>query len=52
MQTVLSKDAVKKRLEGIGAVANLSTPSDFTKVIQSDIKTFQDVAKTAGLEAK
>lgn len=52
MQTVLSKDAVKKRLEGIGAVANLSTPSDFTKVIQSDIKTFQEVAKTAGLEAK
>jgi len=52
MQSVLSKDAVKKRLEGIGAVANLSTPSDFTKVIQSDIKTFQEVAKTAGLEAK
>ncbi len=52
MQDVLSKDTVKKRLEGIGAVANLSSPADFTKVIQSDIKTFQEVAKTAGLEAK
>jgi tripartite-type tricarboxylate transporter receptor subunit TctC len=52
MQDVLSKDAVKKRLGGIGAVANLSSPADFSKVIQSDIKTFQEVAKTAGLEAK
>jgi tripartite-type tricarboxylate transporter receptor subunit TctC len=52
MQEVLSKDAVKKRLEGIGAVANLSSPADFSKVIQSDIKTFEEVAKAAGLEAK
>jgi tripartite-type tricarboxylate transporter receptor subunit TctC len=52
MQDVLSKDAVKKRLEGIGALANLSSPMEFRKVIQSDIKTFQEVAKTAGLEPK
>jgi tripartite-type tricarboxylate transporter receptor subunit TctC len=52
MQDVLSKDAVRKRLEGIGAVANLSSPMDFRKVIQSDIKAFQEVAKTAGLEPK
>jgi len=52
MQQVLSKDAVRQRLEGIGALANLSTPAEFIKVIQSDIKTFQEVAKTAGLEAK
>jgi tripartite-type tricarboxylate transporter receptor subunit TctC len=52
MAQVLSKDAVKQRLEGIGAVANLSTPAEFTKVIESDIKTFQEVAKTAGLEPK
>jgi tripartite-type tricarboxylate transporter receptor subunit TctC len=49
---VLSKDAVKKRLDGIGAVANLSTPAEFKKVIESDIKAFQDVAKNAGLAAK
>jgi len=52
MAQVLSKDTVKQRLEGIGAVPNLSSPEEFTKVIQSDIKTFQGVAKTAGLEAK
>ena len=52
MQDVLSKDAVRKRLEGIGAVANLSSPMEFRKVIQSDIKAFQEVARTAGLEPK
>jgi tripartite-type tricarboxylate transporter receptor subunit TctC len=52
LQEVLAKDAVKKRLEGIGALANLSSPAEFRKAIQSDIKGFQEVAKTAGLEAK
>ena len=52
MQNVLAKDAVKNRLEGIGAVANLSSPAEFRKVIQSDIKGFQEVAKLAGLETK
>ena len=50
--TSASKDAVRKRLEGIGAVANLSSPMEFRKVIQSDIKAFQEVARTAGLEPK
>ncbi len=52
MREVLAKDAVKKRLEGIGAVVNVSSPAEFGKVIQSDIKAFQAVAKTSGLEAK
>ena len=52
MAKVLAKEAFKKRLEGVGAIANLSTPAEFKKVIESDIKTFQGVAKTAGLEAK
>ena len=52
MQEVLAKDAVKKRLEDIGAAANLSSPAEFRKVILSDIKGFQEVAKTAGLEPK
>lgn len=52
METVLSRDAVKKRLEGIGAVVNLSSPEEFRKVIASDIKNFQEVARTAGLEPK
>jgi tripartite-type tricarboxylate transporter receptor subunit TctC len=52
MQVVLAKDAVKQRLEAIGAVANLSTPAEFRAAIQSDIKAFQEVAKGAGLEAQ
>jgi tripartite-type tricarboxylate transporter receptor subunit TctC len=52
LQQVLAKDAVKKRLEGVGAVANLSSPAEFRNVIQSDIKAFQEVAKASGLEAK
>ena len=52
MKVVLAKDAVKKRLEGVGAVVNLSTPAEFTKAIESDIKNFRAVAKPAGLEAK
>lgn len=52
LQDVLAKDAVKKRLEGAGAVANLSSPTEFRNVIQSDIKAFHEVAKAAGLEAQ
>jgi tripartite-type tricarboxylate transporter receptor subunit TctC len=52
LQQVLAKDAVKKRLEGIGAIPNLSSPAEFRKAIQSDIKGFQEVAKASGLEAK
>src|SRR5690349_13154507 len=52
MQDVLAKDAVKKRLEGVGAVPNISTPAQFAEVIESDIKGFKEVAKTAGLEPK
>jgi tripartite-type tricarboxylate transporter receptor subunit TctC len=52
MADVLSKDAVKKRLDGVGAVVNLSSPAEFKKVIESDIANFKDVAKSAGLEAQ
>jgi tripartite-type tricarboxylate transporter receptor subunit TctC len=52
MKEVLAKDAVKNRLDGIGAAANLSSPAEFRKAIQSDIKGFQEVAKLAGLEPK
>ena len=52
MATVLAKDTVKQRLERVGAVVNLSTPTEFKQVIESDIKNFQDVAKSAGLQAQ
>ena len=52
MATVLAKDTVKARLERVGAVVNLSTPGEFKQVIESDIKNFQEVAKSAGLQAQ
>jgi tripartite-type tricarboxylate transporter receptor subunit TctC len=52
MAEVLAKDSVKKRLEGVGAVVNLSSPAEFKTAIESDIKNFKAVAKAAGLEAK
>ena len=50
LQEVLAREAVKKRLEGVGAVANLSTPAEFRKIIESDISRFREVATKAGLE--
>lgn len=51
LKVVLSRDAVRKRLEGVGAVANLSTPDEFRKAIESDIQSFRAVAEKAGLKA-
>jgi tripartite-type tricarboxylate transporter receptor subunit TctC len=51
LKEVLSRDAVKKKLEGVGAVANLSTPEEFKKTIESDINGFKEVAGKAGLQA-
>jgi tripartite-type tricarboxylate transporter receptor subunit TctC len=52
LETVLGSDDVKKRLENAGATANLSTPAELKKVIESDISNFKEVAKRAGLEAQ
>jgi tripartite-type tricarboxylate transporter receptor subunit TctC len=52
LEKVLGDPDVRKKLEGAGAVANLSTPAEFSARIASDIKNFQAVAKRAGLEAK
>lgn len=52
LEKVLAREDVRKRLEGVGAVANLSTPEDFQKTIESDIEVFRAVAQKAGLEAK
>ena len=41
---------MKKRLENVGATANLSTPAELKKTIESDIGNFKEVAKRAGLE--
>jgi tripartite-type tricarboxylate transporter receptor subunit TctC len=47
---VLSRDAVKKQLENIGAEAALSSPEQFGKLIAEEVVRWRDVAKTAGLE--
>jgi tripartite-type tricarboxylate transporter receptor subunit TctC len=52
LKTVLDRPAVRKRLEGVGATANLSTPAEFRDTIRSDIATFREVARKAGLQAK
>jgi tripartite-type tricarboxylate transporter receptor subunit TctC len=49
---VLARDSVKKKLEGVGAVANLSTPEEFRKTIISDISGFKEVAGKSGLQAR
>ena len=50
--TVLADAEVKKRLENVGATANLSSPAELKKTIESDIAGFKQVAQNAGLEAK
>jgi tripartite-type tricarboxylate transporter receptor subunit TctC len=47
---VLSRDAVKKQLENIGAEAALSSPEQFGKLIADEVVRWRDVAKKAGLE--
>jgi tripartite-type tricarboxylate transporter receptor subunit TctC len=47
---VLSRDAVKKQLENIGAEAALSSPEQFGKLIAEEVVRWRDVAKAAGLE--
>lgn len=47
---VLSRDAVKKQLENIGAEAALSSPQEFGKLISDEVVRWRDVAKKAGLE--
>ena len=49
---MLGRDSVRKRLEGVGAVANLSTPEEFGRIIESDISGFKEVAGKAGLQAQ
>jgi tripartite-type tricarboxylate transporter receptor subunit TctC len=50
LQEVLRRENVRKRLDGIGAIATLSTPDEFRKIIEADIQGFRAVARNAGLE--
>jgi tripartite-type tricarboxylate transporter receptor subunit TctC len=52
LSEVVSRAAVKKQLENIGAEASLSSPEAFGKQIAEEVTRWREVAKTAGLEAQ
>src|SRR5262245_9696895 len=52
LQRVLARDDVRRRLEGAGAIATLSTPMQLSEIIEWDIKNLQEVARKSGLEPK
>jgi hypothetical protein len=52
LQQVLSDEDVKKRFEGAGAIARLSTPEELGGLVERDVKSFRQAAQKAGLEAK
>jgi len=52
LQQELSRDDVRKRLEGAGAHAGLSAPADLSKLIAAEIASFGAVAAKAGIEPK
>jgi len=49
---VLSRESVRSQLEKVGALANLSTPEEFGRLIESEVANWRDVARKAGLEPK
>ncbi len=49
---VLSRESVRKQLDGAGALANLSTPEEFSRLIETEVARWREVAKAAGLEPK
>ncbi len=52
LQGVVANEDVKRKLEGAGALANLSAPEELNKLIESDVSSFRSAAQKAGLEAK
>jgi tripartite-type tricarboxylate transporter receptor subunit TctC len=52
LSDVVSRDAVKKQLENIGAEASVSPPEAFGKLIADEVTRWREVAKAAGLEAQ
>ena len=47
---VLGRESIRNQLENVGASANLSTPEQFKKLIESEVVRWREVAKAAGLE--
>ncbi len=49
---VLARESVQKQLNGAGALAGLSTPEEFGKLISDEVVRWRAVAKEAGLQAQ
>lgn len=52
LEVAMADEDVKRRLEGAGALANLSAPEELDKLIETDVASFRAAAQKAGLEAK
>jgi tripartite-type tricarboxylate transporter receptor subunit TctC len=52
LQQAMANEDVRNRLEGVGAMPNLSTPAELNALIASDIASYRATAQKAGLEAK
>jgi tripartite-type tricarboxylate transporter receptor subunit TctC len=50
LSQVLSRPAVREKLEGIGARASLSTPQELGKLIADEVVRWRQVATAAGLQ--
>ncbi len=48
--TVLAMPDVKKQMETIDFVPSYSTPEEFDKILRGQLKTFEEVARSAGLK--
>lgn len=47
---VLLREDIRGQLDNIGAIANLSTPEEFRKLLESEVARWRAAAKDAGLE--
>jgi tripartite-type tricarboxylate transporter receptor subunit TctC len=52
LEQELAREDVQKKLEGAGANVSLSTPAEFSKVIERDIASFRTAAGKAGIVPK
>jgi tripartite-type tricarboxylate transporter receptor subunit TctC len=46
----LLREDIRGQLDNIGAIANLSTPEEFRKLLESEVARWRAAAKDAGLE--
>ncbi len=52
LKKVLERDDVRKQLQNIGAVINLTSPAEFRKHMEEEVARWRDVAQKANLEPR